>query len=111
MVEATSRDGWDKRSILTLPNAPNWDYEAPASFLNKQLAFCANASVHVLNLVDDGFTFQCTVGFAAKFKKQFCRCVSVCLLQRPSKSILVSLDKRSVVWEPLSSTENQIKAS
>ena len=41
------------------------------------------------------------MGFTAKFKKQFCRCVTVQLLQQPFESILVSLDKRTVVWEPL----------
>ena len=95
MVEALHEDGSDvdksvdegseilgRHQVLTLPNSPNWDYEAPASFLesSKTLAFCANSNVHIMQLTDDGFTHQQTVGFSAKFKKQYCRCVTVLLL-------------------------------
>jgi len=84
-------------SIVTLPNSPNWDSEAPASFLSSTLAFCANANVHVLDLTDTGFAHRQTVGLGGKFKKQFCRCTSVLLLSKTS--MLVSLDKRTIVWE------------
>ena len=45
------------------------------------------------------------MGFATKFKKQFCRCVTVLILSKDS--ILVSLDKRSIVWERLGENTNK----
>ena len=95
-------------SVLTLPNSPNWDCEAPASFVNNFLAYCANASVHVLELTDCGFVHRQTISFSAKFKKQFCRCMTVLILdEKRPKSILVSLDKRSLVWEKLRNNKTQ----
>lgn len=86
-----------KPQCLTLVNSANWDSEAPGSTLGTTLAFCANASVHVMELTDDGFEHSVTVGFSAKFRKQFCRCTTVLLLSK--SSMLVSLDKRTVVWQ------------
>ena len=87
--------------IVTLVNAPNWDGHSPATVLagpdSSTIAFCANANVHVLKLTEDGFTHVRSVGFSAKFKKQFCRCTTALLLSETS--MLVALDKRTIVWQ------------